>query len=565
MRTPIRYALPALVVFVAAATASVEMVPIFEGLGDHHRLVTTTSQEAQRYFDQGLVWTFAFNHDEAIRSFAEAARLDPRCAMAYWGIAYCYGPHINNPVMSEEQSTAAWKALQQALARREGASHVERALIDALAKRYADPPPADRTPLDRAYAAAMKEVWLANRDDADIGHLYAESLLDLQPWDLWTADGEPKGNTLEIISVLEAALAASPDHPGAHHLYVHALEASPRPEKAAKSADRLRKLVPGAGHLVHMPAHIDVQVGDWARAAEANVMAMEADCRYREVATRQGFYHIYMLHNPHFLAFAEMMRGRRASAIRAAREAIAGVPEGYQIDNAALVDGYMAIAIEVLMRFGRWDEVLAEPEPPARFPITVALWRFARGVSCAAKGLPAEARAEQGKFRAAVAKVPAGATLAINPAEKVLEIAAAMLEGEILFREGKVDEAIRELRRAVAVEDGLRYMEPPDWVQPVRHTLGAVLMKAGRLDEAEKVYREDLAIWPENGWSLFGLLKCLEARGATEAEGVRARFERTWAAADCEICASCLCVPLDAAKRGAASVRDPGAEKGSVR
>jgi tetratricopeptide (TPR) repeat protein len=538
-----RFPLPLLL----AATLCAEPArpPLFEGLGNHRRAVTTSSPEAQRYFDQGLVWAFAFNHDEAIRSFDEAARLDPDCAMAYWGIALCHGPHINNPVMPEARSKAAWEALEKALAKRGKASPVERALIEALARRYADPAPQDRVPLDQAYAAAMKEVWSANRGDADIGHLYAESLMDLQPWDLWEKDGKPKGNTLEILAVLEAAISADPAHPGANHLYIHAVEASPFPAKGVPSADRLRDSVPGAGHLVHMPSHIDVQVGEWAKAAAANEKAIEADRRYREVSPRQEFYRVYMAHNHHFLAFASMMRGRSAEALRAAREMIAGVPAEFGAANAALVDPYLGIAIESLMRFGRWDDVLGEPEPPAIFPISRAKRLFARAAALGAKGLAAEARAEQAKFREAAAKVPAEAMMAINPAPKVLRIADLMLEGELLFREGRIDDSVKSLAEAVALEDELQYMEPPDWIQPVRHTLGAVLLKAGRVEEAEAVYRKDLEVWPENGWSLFGLWKCLEARGSDEAADAKRRFDRTWAGADCEICATCLCVPME--------------------
>lgn len=529
----------------AAPADAPATVPLFEGMSDYRRPVTTASAEAQRYFDQGLIWTFAFNHDEAIRSFTEAARLDPDCAMAYWGIALCHGPHINNPVVPEERSKAAWAALQQALARREKASPVERALIDALSKRYADPAPADRVPLDRAYAAAMKEVWLAHPKDADVGHLYAEALLDLQPWDLWTKAGEPKGNTMEILAVLEATIALSPRHSGAHHLYIHAVEASPFPEKGIPSSEFLRDAVPAAGHLVHMPAHIDVQVGEWAKSSLANEKAAEADRLYRRISPRQGFYNVYMLHNHHFLAFAEMMQGRSAGALAAARAMIAGVPEEFQRANAAMVDGYMAIEIEALMRFGRWDELLALAPPHERFPVTTSLWRFARAASLGAKGEAESARKEQALFRAAAAKVPAEAMMAINPAPTVLTIADRMLEGELLFREGKIDESVKSLREAVAIEDSLAYMEPPDWMQPVRHTLGAVLLKAGRVEEAEKVYREDLKVWPENGWSLFGLWRCLAARGSDEAAAVRKRFERTFARADIELGATCLCVPGD--------------------
>jgi len=534
----------AVLVLAGVLLAEAPPAALFEGLGPHRRKVTTESEQAQRYFDQGLVWAFAFNHDEAIRSFEEAARLDPNLAMAWWGVALCHGPHINNPALPEERAKLAWDALQKALALREKASTVERALVDALAKRYADPPPQDRAALDRAYADAMREVWLVHRGDPDIGTLYAEALMDLQPWDLWTKDGKPKGRTEEILATLEEVLKRAPDHPGANHLYIHATEASPFPEKGVPSADRLRTQTPIAGHLLHMPAHIDVQVGAWAKASAANVAAIEADRRYRKISPQQDFYRVYMAHNHHFLSFASMMQGRSATAIGAARDMLAGIPQEYAEKNAAVVDGYTLIVLEALMRFGRWDELLLEPEPPAYFPIHAAYRKFARAVAYGAKGDLESAEKERAAFLEARAKVPEGAMMAINPAADVLTIAGLVLDGELAFRRGDLEAAVKFLREACAIEDRLRYMEPPDWMQPVRHTLGAVLASAGRFEEAEEVYREDLQAWPENGWSLFGLATCLEARGeAGEASEVRKRFDAVWANADVEIGSTCLCVP----------------------
>ncbi len=518
--------------------------PRFPGMGGHHRRITTRSSEAQAFFDQGLVWAFAFNHDEAIRSFETAARRDPDAAMPWWGAALCHGPHINYPMMPAERSKAAWEALQKARARMGTASPVERDLIEALSARYADPPPADRRPLDEAYASAMEACWRKHADDADVATLFAESLMDLQPWDLWTHGGQPKGRTKEIIAVLEAALRIDPDHPGALHLYIHAVEASPNPGRALAAADRLRRLVPDAGHLVHMPSHIDVRVGHYAAASDQNEMAIDADRRYRQRVPRQGFYRVYMLHNHHFLAFSCMMEGRMAAALKAAREMVAGVPEEYARRESALVDPYMMIVFDVLKRFGRWDDLLREPRPPAHLPITTAHWRFARGVALAAKGDVAGARREQAAFRQAVAAVPKDAMMAINKAHHVLEIASHMLEGEIALRERRTDAAVAALREAVRLEDNLIYMEPPEWTQPVRHTLAAVLLDAGRVREAEQVYRDDLADWPENGWSLHGLAQCLRERGeSAEFAAVKKRFTEAWRRADVEIGSSCLCVP----------------------
>lgn len=518
-------------------------VPLFQGMGDHHRKISTQSDLAQKYFDQGLVWTFAFNHDEAIRSFEEAARLDPQCAICWWGVALCHGPHINNPLMTPQRSDAAWAAYQKAVERIANASPTERELIEALGARYANPAPADRIPLDKAYAQAMRSVWLANKSDADIGTLYAEAMMDLRPWDLWQKNGDPQPGTDEILTVLDEVQRLDPNHPGALHLFIHAVEASPNPQRGIAAANRLRDLVPASGHLVHMPSHIDVLTGQWAKASEQNERAVVIDREYRRISPKQDFYRVYMSHNHHMLAFASMMEGRREVAIRAARDMVQGVPEEYARTQTALVDPVMAIQYEVLVRFGQWDEVLKQPPPADYFKIATALWRFARGVAHAAKGQIAEAQAERENFKQAAANVPPDALMSINKAHQILAIAGKMLDGEIAYRRGSIDEAVARLEEAIAIEDELMYMEPPEWVQPVRHTLGAILLEAGRHADAEKVYRADLAEWPENGWSLYGLSKSLRARGATtEADEVEKRFQKTWARADTKIGSSCLCV-----------------------
>lgn len=525
-------------------TQAASNVPLFEGLGSHTRTVTTSSPLAQKYFDQGLVWSYSFNHDEAIRSFEAAAALDPDCAMAWWGIALCHGPHINNPIVTAERSAAAWRALQKAGAALKDAAPVERALITALSRRYADPAPADRTALDRAYAEALADVWKSFPNDPDVGALYAEALMDLRPWDLWTKDGKPQPGTETIVSVLEDVLRLDPNHPGAHHLYIHAIEASPNPDKATPSADRLRQLVPASGHMVHMPSHIYVLTGRWKEASEQNEKAILADRIYREQSPKQEFYRVYMLHNHHMLAFASMMEGRREAAVRAARQVVESVPEEYARREAALVDPYMGAVYDALKRFGRWDELLAEPPPPDYWPISTALWRFNRAVAYAAKGEVRLAEQERAAFRDAAALVPRDALMAINSAHAVLKIAEHFLDGEIAFRRGNIEESVAELRTAIALEDQLQYMEPPEWVQPVRHTLGAVLVSAGRYEEAERLYREDLAKWPENGWSLHGLYQSLHARGiGAEAALLEKRFRNAWSRADTPIGSSCLCVP----------------------
>jgi tetratricopeptide (TPR) repeat protein len=528
------------------STATDGPAPRFSGIGDHHYAITTTSPRAQQYFDQGLTWAYAFNHDEAIRSFKEVARLDPDCAMAWWGVALCNGPHINNPAVAPENAAAAWDAVQKAQALKAKAGAKEQALIDAVAARYAMPHPDDRRALDEAYMAAMAKVYKAYPDDADIATLYAESMMDLQPWDMWTKDGQPRGKNPEILAVIDRALALNPDHPGANHLMIHAVEAGPNPERGEAAADRLRDLVPISGHLVHMPSHIDVQTGKWSLASDQNMKAIEADRKYRRISPNQGFYHLYMAHDHHFLAFACMMEARQKVALRAARDMIAGVPDEFFATSAAVVDPYMAIEYDVLKRFGRWEELLKTPAPRPDLPLTTCLWRASRGVALAALDRVAEAEKEHAAFREAVARVPAGAMMAINPAEKVLKIADHVVLGEIAYRKGEIDVAVQHLRQAADLEDQLIYMEPPDWIQPVRHTLGAVLVSAGRYDEAAKVYQEDLAHWPENGWSLFGLWQCLRDQGdSAAAADMEKRWRKAWKRSDVKVGSSCLCVAGD--------------------
>jgi tetratricopeptide (TPR) repeat protein len=512
-------------------------------MGGYQRAVTTHSADAQRYFDQGMTWAFAFNHDEAIRSFREAARLDPSCAMAWWGVALCHGPHINKPGMEASASAAAWDALRRARSLVDSETAVERELIEALSARYAADPPADRRGLDEAYAGAMKSLRDRHPRDADIAVLCAESMMDLRPWDLWTADGRPHEGTEEIVSTLETALALSPEHPGAIHLLIHAVEASADPGRASAAADRLRTLVPASGHLVHMPSHIDVRTGKWAHAAETNERAIAADAAYRRLSPRQGFYRMYMAHNLHFLSFVSMMEGRSERAVSAAREMLGSVPAWYAKANAALVDPYLSIEMDALKRFGRWEELLRVAEPRRGFPITHAMWRHGRGVALAAVGRVGEARVELDRLRREIAALPAETMGVVNKAHEMLAIAERVLAGEVAYAEGDVGLAISRLKAAAAIEDRLIYMEPPEWAVPVRHVLGAMLVESGRAAEAEAVYLEDLREWPENGWSLFGLEQALRAQGRlSEAEAARGRFERAFARADAPIESSCACV-----------------------
>jgi tetratricopeptide (TPR) repeat protein len=544
---------PAEVSAPAAATAAPAAAPalpaLYEDLGKHHRTVSTKSALAQKCFDQALTLTFAFNHDEAIRLYGEAAKEDPSCAMPHWGIALANGPHINNPVMTPERSRAAWAALERARALASGASDVERDLIEALGRRYSADPAAQRGPMDEAYAEAMRACWKKHSRDADVGTLYAEALMDLQPWDLWTIDGKPKKAAEEIVATIESVLAFAPEHPGANHLYVHAIEASPAPERAVAAADRLRTLAPGAGHLVHMPAHIYIRVGRFADASSSNEAAMAVDERNSARFPKAGFYRIYMAHNPHFLAFSSMMEGRSAAALKAARRVVAGIPREFVEAQGPLIDGFMPVAFHVMVRFGRWEDILVEPAAAADLKVANAVRHYARGVALTALGRVPEAEKEQAALAAVMATVEAERPIGNNPARTVLEIPKKMLAAEIAFRQGRHDEAFATFREAIVIEDGLTYDEPPDWMQPVRHAFGASLLAAKKFEDAERVFREDLRRFPENGWSLGGLSRCLRARGAVEeAKDAAQRMERAFARADVEIETPCFCQPGVSAK-----------------
>src|SRR5262245_514801 len=521
-----------------------EKPPLYNGLGSFGRKITTALPESQRFFDQGLCFLYAFNHDEAIRSFEYAAKVDPNCAMAWWGVAVANGPHINNAIVPPERAKAAWSALAKARQAANRGTAIEQALITALSRRYADPQPEDRKSLDEAYAAAMRDVYRKFPNDADVGALFAEAMMDLRPWDLWTADAKPQPGTEEIVSTLEAVLAKSPNHPLALHLYIHAVEASAHPERADALTDRLRSLQPGLGHLVHMPSHLDVRQGRWAQSIEANQKAIVADRRYREQSPEQGFYNVYMAHNHHMLAYSAMMCGQSKLAIDAINEMARSIPAKWIQENPLIADGFTALPLEVLVRFGRWDEVLTAPEPPDYLPIARALRHCARGIAHAAQGNIAEAKKDQAAFLAACKNVPEGSGVGNNKAEDLLAVAEHLLAGEILYREGQVEPALMELRKAIAVEDTLRYSEPPDWIHPVRHSLGATLLKERHAAEAEQVYRDDLARQPNNGWSMYGLAQSLHLQNKhNEAAQIDARFAEVWKSADIKITSSCYCQP----------------------
>lgn len=528
-----------------AKSAKVESIAIhlYSGLGTHTRTISTRSESAQKLFDQGLAFLYGFNHDEAIRSFQGALVFDAKCPMIWWGLALANGPHINNPTVDPSHAKAAWKALTKAHELAATGSPVEQALITALSKRYTNPQPLDRKPLDEAYADAMSEVWKTYPNDADVGALTAEALMDLRPWDQWTLDGKAQPGTEQVLQALNAVLAKAPKHPLALHLMIHAVEASPHPERADIAADSLRDLEPALGHLVHMPSHIDVRRGRWQQAVIANEKALKADAAYRKTSPHQGLYRIYMAHNHHMLAYAAMMQGESKKATQAIAEMLAGVPDEFIKQAAPVVDGYFAMPYELHLRFGRWDAMLAEPKPRDVFPIAKTLWHYARGVAFAAKNDVKQAKLEQQAFLNAAKEVPKEAEFGKNKAADLFGIAENMLAGEILYREGKTDAAVAALREAVVREDKLRYIEPPGWIQPVRHALGATLMNAKRYADAEAVYREDLARYPENGWSLYGLSQSLKRQSKTaEAAAAAARFEKCWQRADVKLASSCFCL-----------------------
>jgi tetratricopeptide (TPR) repeat protein len=521
--------------------------PLYDGLGSYSRKVTTNSVEAQRYFDQGLGFLHGFNHRAAIRAFQQAAELDPECAMAHWGVALACGPHINSMAVPPPAAELAWKELELAQKNAGNTSTVERALIDALAKRYANPQPEDRSGLDRAYADAMREVWKKYPKDPDVGALFAEAMMNLRPWDQWTPDGKPQPGTDEIIAALDAVLTLNPNHPLANHLYIHAVEASPNPERAIAAADRLRNLQPGVAHNVHMPSHIDIRTGQWLKAVDTNAKAVEADKRYRKIfGPPKGFLNVYIAHNRAMLAYAAMMTGQRDVAMKHIRAMVVELPSDFLKENALQAEASVAMPLEVMVRFGLWDEILAEPEKYTdNMWFTRAFHNAARAIAYAAKGDTASARNVQRIFLERAQLVPKEDFLSNNSCEALLGVAIPMVEGEILIAEGKIDSGIEQLRAAIQKEDALKYDEPPGWLIPVRHSLGAVLMKQQRFAEAEQVYRDDLARLPENGWSLLGLAESLrkQKKNADEVTQTQTKFKKIWAKADLTITTSCLCQP----------------------
>ena len=518
---------------------------LLEGLGDHHFPVTTRHPDVQRWFDQGLMLTFGFNHDAAERSFLKATELDPGCAMCWWGAALVLGPHVN-AAMDPADNADAWTRLQRAQALAPNASERERAFIQALASRFAQDPPADRTPLDRAYADATRKLVQQRPDDLDATVFHAEALMDLQPWDYYDAAQQPKGNTAEVVATLESVMARDPDHAGALHLYVHAVEASSAPERGAAAADRLRDLVPGSGHLVHMPAHIYARVGRWHDAVIANQRAIEADDAYLALCrgNTQGVYPLgYVPHNHHFLWFAASMEGGSAVAQSAARTTAerTDLPELMRQDGFAGLQHYWLTPWFERVRFGRWDEITRAPNPAPDLPYVTAIWHYAQGMAAVRQQRLDDAQAHLDALRPLAAD-PLMDRLPVwdrYPLAYAARIAERTVTAELAAARGQHHAAVAALPEAVAIEDGIPYDEPPGWHAPVRQTLGAVLLEAGRPADAERVYREELRRNPGNGWSLFGLAQSLRAQGkAVDASSALGEFALAWRHADVRLTAS---------------------------
>ena len=541
-------------------------------LGSHTRAVSTNSPEAQLWFDRGLVWCYGYNHDEAVACFKKAVAADSDCAMAHWGIAYAAGPNYNKPWEAfddadlAESLGLAHAAARDALARQEGATVLEQALIGALQHRYpADTPAEDLNIWNDDYANAMREVYASFSDDLDVCTLFAEAIMNRTPWALWDLkSGAPAegADTAEAITVLEKALqqveaAGEERHPGLLHMYIHLMEMSPHPERALRAGDTLRGLVPDAGHLQHMPTHIDVLCGHYDNVVVSNTRAIVADRKYLESEGALNFYSLYRCHNYHFKLYGAMFLGQYKAALEAADEMIATLPEALlKVESPPMADwveGFVPMKLHVLIRFGKWREIVEAPLPENQelFCVTTAMTHYAKGVARATLGDVAAAEEEKRIFEAAVTRVPATRYVFNNTCLDILAVAGAMLNGELEYRKGNFDTAFQHLRNAVELDDNLPYDEPWGWMQPARHALGALLLEQERIAEAEAVYRADLGFddtlsracqHPDNVWSLHGFHECLHRLGKTdEAKMVKLRLDLAAARADVPIKASCFC------------------------
>jgi tetratricopeptide (TPR) repeat protein len=518
----------------------------FAGYGGYQKSISTTSDAAQNWFDRGIQLVYGFNHDAAVHAFARAAQEDPECAMAWWGIAYSYGVDVNNPDVSELEAQYANIAINEAIRLKGNATPAELSLIEAAAFRAVYPLPGDRTEIDLSYSQAMSRAWDAHQDDPDIGAMYAESLMNMQRWDYWSADGEALGNTEELLSVLDDAMALNNFHPGANHFYIHAIEASKTPEKGIPSAERLKALVPGSGHLVHMPSHIFVNVGRYADAVSANQRAIDADASYFSQVGTPTFYRIYFLHNIHFLTYAAMMTGQKELALETVLKMETELPAEMLQAFAENADSLSSVRLHVYMRFGMWQELVDFPEYEEDRHVSRAMRAYTRSIALANLLRTDEAREEFARFKELRQEVPSEWTVGSSAADDVLSVAENVALGEILWREGEVEPALDALRTAVDQEHQLLYAEPPGWMIPVRHVLGAILLAADQPVEAQSVYEVDLDEHPGNAWSLLGITQSLRMQNKVkEADAYTASLNKAWINADVTPPASCYCGAVD--------------------
>jgi tetratricopeptide (TPR) repeat protein len=515
--------------------ATARQAVLMPGLGEVHHVISTRNPEAQKFFDQGLALIWAFNHEEALLAFQRAAELDPDCPMAYWGIALAVGPNYNDPEPDLNREKTAWDAVQHGLALASHASPEELAYLTALATRYTTEPKPNWKQFAIFYKTAMAELSQKYPDDLDAAVLYVESAMDLNPWQLWTTEGKPAEGTEQIVATLESVLQRDPNHIGANHFYIHAVEASPHPERALASADRLAKLAPAAGHLVHMPGHIYIRTGDYAGAVRANQEAASADRQYIDKFHVTGMYAaMYYSHNLHFLAIAASMEGRFAEANNAATQLVANAAP--MLKDIPMVEAFLPTRMLVLVRFHRWEDVLKLPEPDAAALTARALWHFARGMAFAQTSKTYDADYERRALFAAANIVPENATFGFNRSRDLLNLASHLLEGHIALARVSIPAAVEHFQKAAQIEDGLRYDEPPDWYIPPRESLGRALMIANQYDAAEKAFQDELARHAHSGRALYGLWQCRKAEGKKpEANQAQRDFRAAWKNADVKL------------------------------
>ncbi len=543
---PIRYSKPVNVPITMCGSTFIDWndttyikAKLLPGLGDLHYPVSTSSLKAQEFFEQGLRLVYAFNHWEAIQSFREATILDPEFAMGYWGLALAYGPNLND-VVPKDRELIADESIQKAIAKKGHVSEVEKDLIDAMATRYNGKVYESRDSLNQAYATAMIQVAKKYPKDAEAQTLCADAIMNTMPWDYWEKDGLPKAATAEAKVLLEATLKTFPNHPGAHHLYIHLVEASSTPELALPSAQFLETAMPGAGHIVHMPAHIYLRTGQYAKSIELNQRAAKVDEEYLANSTNYGMYRLtYYPHNVDFISFGSYMEGRSSLGIQTAMK-LAYKGGNISTSNPAWAQYLLAEPIVAFVRFGKWNDILSLPEPDTSLQYSQIMFHFGRGLASVRSNNLESADEELTKLDSLCkSKALESFYFSFNPASQIVKIPLNILRGELLLKQNKVEEGLSALREAIKSEEDLRYNEPPDWKIPSRHFLGAALVNTGKFEEAEKIYLEDLKKNPENGWSLSGLIQCQSKLGKkSEMAATAKRFAKAWKNSDIALTSS---------------------------